>query len=219
MIPWLDKHNPIFPEVKTALREPNGLLAAGGNLLPDTLVDAYMRGIFPWFNQGDPILWWSPNPRSVLKVANIHVSRRLKKTLRQQRFFVTFDHAFEQVIHECARPRELCEQASWIHQPMIDAYQTLHEKGIAHSVEVYDQATHRLVGGLYGLALGKVFFGESMFTRVTDASKVGFVTLCERLASAGFVWIDCQVQSAHLDSFGAQLMPRDDFCAMLRVLC
>ncbi len=194
------------------MREPNGLLAAGGDLSPERLIQAYRHGCFPWFEEGQPILWWSPDPRTVLLPAEVHVSRSLRKVLRQGRFRVTFDRDFAAVIAECAGPRNYTD-GTWITDDMQRAYLALHEQGHAHSVEVWDGDA--LVGGLYGLAMGRLFFGESMFSRADNASKVGFVTLVEHLQQAGFVLIDCQMPTDHLHSLGARSIPREVFAGYL----
>lgn len=211
-IPWLGPNPSLFPPLEQALKYPNGLLAAGGDLSPIRLVNAYARGIFPWYEEGQDILWWSPDPRTVVAPQDIHISRSLRKTLKKERFQVTNDTAFEQVIDACAAPRAR-QDGTWITPEMRAAYLELHRLGIAHSVEVWygDQ----LVGGLYGPAIGRVFFGESMFSRMTDASKVGFVTLGHHLAEWGFELIDCQVYTRHLASLGATEIPRSEFSARL----
>ncbi|CAA0119676.1 Leucyl/phenylalanyl-tRNA--protein transferase [BD1-7 clade bacterium] len=208
MIPWLDERRPAFPPTDQALTDPDGLLAAGGNLSVNTLVDAYRRGIFPWFNDDDPILWWSPNPRCVVFPDEIHISKSLKKTLRKQPFRITADIDFPQVIDSCAQLRQDSE-GTWITDEMYDAYIALHESGHAHSVEAWQG--DELVGGLYGIAIGRIFFGESMFSKATDSSKVAFVHLVQALSDAGFVMIDCQVESPHLLSLGARSIQRSDF--------
>ena len=206
---WLDEQDPDwFPPTYTALAEPNGLLAAGGDLSPRRLVGAYRRGIFPWFEVDQPILWWSPNPRFVLTPSKLKVSRSLAKRVRQERFEIRFDTTFTDVMRACAAPRPN-QSDTWITTGMYAAYTRLHELGIAHSAESWKDG--QLVGGLYGLALGRVFFGESMFHRTTDASKVAFVELCRRLEHAGFELIDCQVETPHLASLGALHIDRDEF--------
>jgi leucyl/phenylalanyl-tRNA--protein transferase len=202
-----------FPPVEHALKEPDGLVAAGGDLSPDRLLAAYRRGIFPWYSRGQPILWWSPDPRAVLAPREFKLSRSLAKTLRKGVFEVRFDTAFEQVIRSCG-DRKLRPEGTWISPEMRAAYIHLHSLGYAHSVEVY--ANGELVGGLYGVALGKIFFGESMFSRVTDASKVALKVLCDRLIARGFVLIDCQMVTAHLLSLGAKAIPRSEFIATLQ---
>jgi leucyl/phenylalanyl-tRNA--protein transferase len=209
---WLDRAEVDFPDPSTALREPNGLLAIGGRLTPQTLIQAYRRGIFPWYEDPQPVLWWSPDPRAVIITGQLHLSRSLRKTLRSGRFQVTFDRQFEQVIDNCARLRKHRE-GTWITPELRAAYLELHEMGFAHSIEV----THRgrLQGGLYGLALGKVFFGESMFSLQANASKVGLFALDAYLRHHGYQLIDCQVESEHLRSMGAIAMPREQFLKML----
>lgn len=211
---WLDARPPDapFPPVELALREPNGLLAVGGDLSPQRLLRAYRQGIFPWYNAGQPILWWSPDPRLVLFPADLRISRSLRKTLRRGAFRVTLDADFEAVVAACAAPRA-DGQGTWITRDIAAAYARLHALGHAHSVEVWQQ--DRLVGGLYGVALGRVFFGESMFTRISDASKVAFVHLVGQLERWGYELIDCQVYTGHLASLGATLIPRAAFNARL----
>ncbi|OHC27745.1 MAG: leucyl/phenylalanyl-tRNA--protein transferase [Pseudomonadales bacterium RIFCSPLOWO2_12_59_9] len=213
MLTWLQRDSLAFPPLDKALREPNGLLAAGGDLSPERLVQAYRHGCFPWFQDGQPILWWSPDPRTVLLPSQLHVSRSLRKCLRQQRFSVTFDHAFDRVIQACAAPRDYAD-GTWITPPMQAAYIELHRQGIAHSVEVW--LNDELVGGLYGLAMGRLFFGESMFSCTDNASKVGFVTLVRHLERWGFVLIDCQMPTEHLHSFGAHAISRRAFANYLQ---
>ena len=205
-----------FPPVTKALRDPDGLLAIGGNLSSETLLDAYRRGIFPWYSKGQPILWWSPNPRCVLEVEDLKISRSLHKTIRRNIFTVTFNREFDQVIKSCAEPREEFAD-TWITDDMDIAYNRLHNDGYAISVETW--YGNELVGGLYGLVIGKVFFGESMFSRMTDASKVALVILAEELKRREFRIIDCQVHSRHLQSLGARPMPRDLFVNLLQHYC
>ncbi len=212
MLTWLKRDDLSFPPLETALREPNGLLAAGGDLRPERLLAAYRHGCFPWYQEGQPLLWWSPDPRTVLFPDELHVSRSLRKRMRNGDYRVTFDKAFAEVIQGCAGPRSYAD-GTWITTPMQDAYVRLHEMGVAHSVEVWQQG--QLVGGLYGIAMGELFFGESMFSRATDASKVGFVTLVERLREWGFALIDCQMPTRHLESFGARSIPRAAFAEAL----
>ena len=212
MLTWLKRDDLSFPPLETALSEPNGLLAAGGDLRPERLLAAYRHGCFPWYQEGQPLLWWSPDPRTVLFPDELHVSRSLRKRMRNGDYRVTFDTAFAEVIQGCAGPRSYAD-GTWITTPMQDAYVRLHEMGVAHSVEVWQQG--QLVGGLYGLAMGELFFGESMFSRATDASKVGFVTLVERLREWGFALIDCQMPTRHLESFGARSIPRAAFAEAL----
>ena len=214
MIPWLGK-GAAFPPVRSALKEPNGLLAAGGDLSPERLLEGYRRGIFPWFSEGDPILWWSPDPRMVLFPAEFKISRSLGKTLRNCRYEARFDSAFEEVIASCAAPRK-GEPGTWIGQAMVEAYLELHRLGYAHSVEIWIAGD--LAGGLYGVAMGGVFFGESMFSRVRDASKIALAALVAHLKSAGFGLIDCQMHTRHLETLGAREIPRAQFSRLLEEL-
>jgi len=201
-----------FPHPRFATRE--GLLAVGGDLSLDRLLSAYSHGIFPWFSDGEPILWWSPDPRLVLFPHEFKVSRSLKKVLNRCRFDITVDSAFRRVITECARTRMAKKEPTWIVGDMIDAYCRLHESGFAHSVEAWQEGV--LVGGLYGVSLGKCFFGESMFTTVSNASKVAFASLVDFLTSHAFHMIDCQVTTRHLVSLGARAIPRNRFLKLLQ---
>jgi leucyl/phenylalanyl-tRNA--protein transferase len=214
MIPWLTRDAP-FPPVEKALHEPNGLLAAGGDLSVARLVNAYSRGIFPWFGVGDPILWWSPDPRMVLFLPELKVSRSLRKALRRGGYEVRADTAFRAVMQACAAPRA-GQPGTWILPAMVEAYCRLHEEGLAHSVETWVDG--RLVGGLYGVALGRMFYGESMFTRVPDASKIAFTHLVRQLRRWDFGMVDCQMRSAHLASLGAREIPRREFLVRLEEL-
>lgn len=198
-----------FPPSAEALDYPNGLLAVGGDLTPRRLVTAYRRGIFPWYEEPQPVLWWTPDPRSVLFPDELHISRSLRKTLRRNAFSLAVDRQFTQVMHECAQLRS-DGLGTWIDGDMIAAYTALQATGIAHSVEVLD-VEGALVGGLYGVALGQAFFGESMFSRVCDASKVAMVALVSILHRGGFGMIDCQVESDHMNSLGARNINRLDF--------
>ncbi|MBS7660510.1 leucyl/phenylalanyl-tRNA--protein transferase [Pseudomonas lalucatii] len=213
MLTWLQRDSLHFPPLERALRDPNGLLAAGGDLSAERLIQAYRHGCFPWFQDGQPILWWSPDPRTVLIPQELHLSRSLAKLLRQGRYRVTFDQAFSEVIRACAAPRRYAD-GTWITDEMQAAYLELHRRGIAHSVEVW-QGEH-LIGGLYGLAMGRLFFGESMFSRADNASKVGFATLVQHLQRWGFALIDCQMPTQHLHNFGARAIPRSEFAQALR---
>ena len=214
----LDTDNPKedFPAIKKALKEPNGLLAVGGCLSATRLLNAYRQGIFPWYNDDEPILWWSPDPRLVLFPEQLIISQSLRKTLRKQKFTVTIDKAFAQVITACAQPRAE-ESGTWISSDIENAYTQLHRLGCAHSAEAWLEG--ELVGGLYGVAIGQVFFGESMFHKATDASKVAFATLVEKLESWDYQLIDCQVHSAHLASLGAINLSRNDFKTQLDQYC
>ncbi|MEQ1582592.1 MAG: leucyl/phenylalanyl-tRNA--protein transferase [Candidatus Nitrotoga sp.] len=204
-----------FPPVEQALLKPNGLLAVGDNLSADRLLDAYRQGIFPWFNAGEPILWWSPDPRMVLIPEEFKISRSLRKTLRDKNYEVRTDSAFEQVMRACAAPR--CEQAgTWIHDDMIAAYTELHQMGVAHSVETW--VNGNLVGGLYGISIGRMFYGESMFSHATDASKIALAHLTAQLQRWGYGMIDCQMSTPHLASLGACEIPRAEFMLRLKEL-
>ncbi len=211
-VPWLAKSDYSFPPLSSALEEPNGLLAIGGDLSCERLLIAYQNGVFPWYEEGQPILWWSPDPRCVLFPSNLHLSRSLRKTLRSRRFQVSADRAFDRVIRACAAPRAHSD-GTWITPAMIAAYNELHARGIAHSIEVWDGDV--LCGGSYGLALGRVFFGESMFSLRPDASKVALVALCHHLNRHDFAIIDCQVDNPHLRSLGAQMISRSQFAHYL----
>ena len=210
-IPWLEEDLE-FPDISSALTDPDGLLAAGGDLSIPRLIKAYQQGIFPWFDDDQPIMWWSPNPRCVLFPENVHVSKSLRKKLNKNLFTVTFDKDFQSVIQQCADSRQ-ATTGTWITDDMQEAYLALHEQGIAHSVEVWVE--NELVGGLYGLALGRCFFGESMFSTATDASKVAFIYLCNQLREWGYAIIDCQVENPHLFTLGAENIPRSEFQTIL----
>ena len=208
MIPWLDPDNVKFPPLGRALDEPNGLLAAGGNLSIDTLLKAYKHGVFPWYSSPDPILWWSPDPRTVLYADNLYIARSMQKVLRKAPFQITFDQAFVEVIEACAAPRDYTD-GTWITPAVKKAYIELHHAGPAHSIEVWQGKD--LVGGLYGIAIGCAFMGESMFSRQSNASKYALIHLSQKLHKAGFHFIDCQVPSPHLHSLGAVDIPRKQF--------
>ena len=212
MIPWLRGDAP-FPPLAKALKSPNGLICAGGDLSPGRIVDAYGHGIFPWFSEGDPILWWSPDPRMVLFPDELRVSRSLRRTVARGAYETRFDTAFRDVIEACAAPRD-GQGGTWIVPEMVHAYTRLHELGFVHSVESWLDG--ELAGGLYGMALGKVFFGESMFARAPDASKVALVKLVERLHADGFRVIDCQQSTPHLASLGAREIPRNAFAQLVQ---
>lgn len=211
---WLSERDEpdAFPPVERALREPDGLLAAGGDLSPSRLLAAYRRGIFPWYSRGQPILWWSPDPRAVLIPTALRVSRSLAKSMRNRGFITRIDTAFAEVIHHCGSS-ELRPDGTWLSAPMRSAYLRLHAMGHAHSFETWLE--DRLVGGLYGVALGGVFFGESMFSLERDASKVALARLCSELVRRDFRLIDCQMATPHLLSLGAQLLPRAQFVELL----
>jgi len=206
---------PYFPPVETALADPNGLLAMGGDLSVARLLDAYRHGIFPWFNPGEPILWWSPDPRMVLVPGEIRVTRSLAKRMRNAGFELRVDTAFIDVMRACAEPRD-GEPGTWISSAMVAAYTRLHQGGYAHSIETWRDG--RLVGGLYGVAIGRMFYGESMFSREPDASKVALARLARQLQQWEFGLIDCQMETAHLASMGARTMPRAAFTARLAEL-
>lgn len=214
MIPWLTGNAP-FPPDERALRSPNGLLAAGGELSAPRLLEAYRHGIFPWFNPGDPILWWSPDPRMVLIPGEFKISRSLAKVLRNAAYEVRCDTGFEQVMRNCAAPRG--EQGgTWINEDMIAAYCALHGMGYAHSVETWIDG--QLAGGLYGVSIGRMFYGESMFSHATNASKIALAHLAGQLERWQFGMIDCQMNTAHLASLGAREIPRSEFIAQLQEL-
>lgn len=214
-IPWLDPSSILFPSPALALNDPNGLLAVGGDLSPDRILSAYRQGIFPWFNPGEPILWWSPSPRTVIFPEQLHLSKSLRKVIRSGTYRVSFDHCFTEVMRACAAPRAHAS-GTWISEEMIASYTELHKRGHAHSVEVWKiHEGEELVGGLYGMALGKVFFGESMFSRADNASKVGLAFLVDQLKVWDFKVIDCQVANDHLFSLGAVEIPREEFQQLL----
>jgi leucyl/phenylalanyl-tRNA--protein transferase len=215
VIPWLRMSDPpdAFPEVSEALEDPDGLLCAGGDLSAERLLAAYRRGIFPWYAEGQPILWWSPDPRMVLIPEELRVTRSLHKSVRNRGYRVTFDRAFAEVVSQCADSGMRAFEGTWISPDMHRAYVELHQLGHAHSVEVWHG--ERLVGGLYGLELGRVFFGESMFSAMTDASKVALFHQVGALRERGVELIDCQVASDHLFSLGARLIARSEFLARL----
>lgn len=214
MIPWLEPADP-FPPLESTLSDPNGLLAAGADLSAERLLAAYRRGIFPWYGKGQPILWWSPDPRMVLFPAEFRVPRSLDKRLRRRDYEIRTDTAFESVMHACAAPRD-GESGTWITPEMIAAYCELHRLGHAHCVETWIDG--ELAGGLYGIALGRAFYGESMFTRAPDASKIAFTYLVRQLGRWQFGMIDCQMKTAHLARFGAREIPRVEFSQHLAEL-
>lgn len=210
MIPWLTT-DPTFPPIEKALTEPNGLLAAGGDLSPQRLLAAYRRGIFPWYSADEPLLWWSPDPRMVLFPDQIRITRSLAKTLRHSDYTVRLDTGFDRVIAACAATPRPGQNGTWITTEMQAAYGRLHALGYAHSVETWHG--NRLVGGLYGIAIGRAFFGESMFSHATNASKIALTHLCRYLVARGFGIIDCQMETTHLASLGALPISRDDYLA------
>ena len=217
-VTWLSATDPSesFPPVSKALTEPDGLLAAGGDLSKDRLLHAYRNGIFPWYEEGQPILWWSPDPRCVFLPGDFHISRRLRQDLRRSTAEIRINTAFADVIRRCAGPRR-SEQGTWITAAMTEAYENLHQLGWAHSIEVWQSG--ELSGGLYGLAIGKAFFGESMFSGRSNASKLALLYLANRLHEGDIDVLDCQVESAHLTMLGARIMPRSEFVSSLDLAC
>lgn len=211
---WLHENCPQepFPPVEQAMSEPNGLLAVGGDLSVQRLCAAYRSGIFPWYGDGQPILWWSPDPRGLFLPGDLHISRSLRRRLNQSPYTLTLDTHFEAVIAGCSAPRA-SDEGTWITREMINAYIELHYSGFAHSVEVWLE--DELVGGVYGVALSGAFFGESMFSRATDASKVALAYLCPQLWRWGFDFLDCQMSNPHLDSLGVREIPRCDYLELL----
>jgi leucyl/phenylalanyl-tRNA--protein transferase len=208
---WLDENNTKFPKLNLALTEPNGLIAIGGNLSIERLLQAYSLGIFPWYCKDEPILWYSPDPRMVITPSKFHLSKSLRKVIQSSKFNVCIDNAFENVIIQCQKIARPGQSGTWINDEMVEAYCRLHDAGYAHSYEVYENG--ELVGGLYGVALGGIFFGESMFSLVNNASKVAFAYL---LQQSSYQLIDCQVENKHLESLGAFKMPRDLFIQQLK---
>lgn len=215
MIPWLEGDAP-FPPLELALTDPNGLLAAGAELSAPRLLDAYRQGIFPWFSEGEPILWWSPDPRMVLFPEEFRLRRSLLQTLRRADYEVRLDTAFAQVMQACAATPRRGQHGTWISADICAAYGALHNQGLAHSVEIWREG--KLVGGLYGVALGRMFYGESMFSLVRDASKIALAHLVRLLRREQFGLIDCQMKTAHLASLGAREIPRADFSTRLQRL-
>jgi leucyl/phenylalanyl-tRNA--protein transferase len=211
MIPWIEADSP-FPPLQSALRSPNGLLAAGGNLSPERLLAAYRQGVFPWYSEGDPILWWSPDPRMVLIPEEFKISRSLAKTLRNKPYEIRFDTAFAEVLSDCAQARP-DQPGTWITAEMREAYHRLHRLGHAHSVETWIDG--KLSGGLYGVAIGAMFFGESMYTHTRDASKIAFAALVHLCTKQGIRLIDCKMHTSHLASLGAREIPRSEFSRRL----
>jgi len=209
-LPWLD-HTLNFPSPHNALEDPDGLLAAGGDLSIERIVAAYRAGIFPWFSDDQPILWWSPNPRCVIHPAQAYTSKSLRKHIRKSNFTLSFDTRFETVIRHCARLNS--DEGTWITPEMEEAYIQLHQEGIAHSVEVWENG--ELTGGLYGLAIGRCFFGESMFSLKPNSSKVAFTSLCKQLNIWDYEIVDCQVENPHLLSLGASTLDRSEFLSIL----
>jgi leucyl/phenylalanyl-tRNA--protein transferase len=211
VLAWLERGDP-FPPVERALKNPNGLLAAGADLSVERLLEAYRRGIFPWYSRGQPPLWWSPDPRMVLFVDELKVPRSLAKSIRNKGYEVRIDTAFPDVLRGCSEPRNY-EPGTWLGPDMRTAYARLHSEGYAHSFETWRD--NELVGGLYGVAVGRMFYGESMFSRATDASKVALVKLVEVVKTRGFQLIDCQMHTQLLESLGAREIPRREFLRAL----
>jgi leucyl/phenylalanyl-tRNA--protein transferase len=217
-IAWLSPSDPpdAFPEIDSALAEPDGLLAAGGDLSSERLLQAYRSGIFPWYDDGQPILWWSPDPRCVFLPGDLHISRRLRQQLRNSNSELCFNRAFSEVIHACAAARK-SQQETWITADMIAAYETLHAEGWAHSIEIWE--ADELIGGAYGLLIGRAFFGESMFSARANTSKMALLGLSRHLQQFDLEIIDCQIVSEHLKTLGARTIPRDAFAAVLKRAC
>ena len=217
-LPWLDADPAApFPPTASARRDPDGLLAAGGDLSPTRLLNAYRQGIFPWYSQGQPILWWSPDPRIVFRTDAVHLSTRFRRSLRASRWAVRADTAFDRVIDSCARIPRRGQDGTWITPGMRDAYSAMHRLGHAHSVEVFDGDL--LVGGIYGIAIGRMFFGESMFSARSGGSKVALGALALRLHAWGWPLIDAQVENPHLLGLGAESWSRDRYLERVHVLC
>ena len=212
-LPWLDAQQLDFPATDTALEEPNGLLAVGGDLSPARLLNAYRHGIFPWFDDDQPILWWSPSPRAVIFPEQVYISKSMAKVLRKKELRTSADLKFNEVISHCAKTERPGQDGTWITDEMNEAYNELHQQGHAHSIEVW--RGDELVGGLYGIAIGKVFFGESMFSLCTNASKLAFISLCQQLHAWDYAVIDCQVKNPHLSSLGAIEIQRQQFNQLL----
>jgi leucyl/phenylalanyl-tRNA--protein transferase len=211
--PYLDKNTTFrFPDPGSAT--PEGIVAIGGNLSPGMLLSAYSQGIFPWYSDGDPIIWWSPDPRCVLFTDELHVSKSMKKLMLRGRFDITLDRQFQDVITACKKTPRRGQHGTWITDAMLEAYCILHDLGYAHSVEVWDRS--RLAGGMYGVSLGNFFFGESMFSLIPNASKAAIIHLNDIIRKIGFSTIDCQIYSAHLKTLGARMIPRDDFLRLLK---
>ncbi|WP_372882005.1 leucyl/phenylalanyl-tRNA--protein transferase [Psychromonas sp.] len=207
-LPELDINNNLFPDIASALSEPDGLLAMGGDLSTQRIISAYRKGIFPWFSTGQPILWWSPSKRAILKPDEVHISKSMKKLIKKNNFSVTINLAFNDVIHACAAPRSY-QNETWITDTMIAAYNQLHQQGFAHSVEVWSE--NELIGGLYGICIGSLFCGESMFSKAQNSSKIAFIALCQHFASFQGLLIDCQMVTEHLQRFGVKGVSRADF--------
>ncbi|WP_413698990.1 leucyl/phenylalanyl-tRNA--protein transferase [Psychromonas sp. KJ10-10] len=214
-LPQLGDDPTLFPDLKEALADPDGLLAMGGDLSVERISNAYHRGIFPWFSQGDPILWWSPSERATIQAGQVHISRSMKRLIKKMSMTVTVNHDFLSVINACAKPRAT-QKETWITQDMIDAYYKLHLAGIAHSIEVWHE--QKLVGGLYGLCIGQLFCGESMFSTMDNSSKIAFIALNQHFKSYSGKEIDCQMQTSHLHSLGVSALTREQFLTTLAKL-
>ncbi len=211
-LPWLDD-SIWFPHPNSALSEPDGLLCAGGDLSAERLILAYKNGIFPWYSDGQPILWWSPGERCILDFNDLHISKSMRRTINSGAFCYTFDQDFLGVINGCAQPRSYCSE-TWITPEMISAYSKLHDLGYAHSIEIWKQ--EQLIGGLYGISIGSGFFGESMFSHVSNASKFAFIMLAQALKSWGYQLFDCQLHNRHLESLGAHVISRPKYLSILK---
>lgn len=209
---WIDKKDFRFPDSRYAF--PDGLLAVGGDLSTKRLIEAYSKGIFPWYNPEDPILWWTLDPRLVMFPDKIKISKSMRVYFNRSLYTCSFNQAFERVIRNCGEVLRKKQEGSWIHEDIVEAYCKLHKAGFAHSVEVWKE--DELVGGLYGVAIGKIFFGESMFALLPNASKFGFISLVKKLQALDFMLIDCQQETDHLKSMGAEAIKRDDFEQFLR---
>mgnify|MGYP000462475823 CR=1 FL=1 len=211
MIPFLSE-DLIFPSAEQST--PRGIVAIGGDLSLDRLILAYRKGIFPWYNENDPIIWWSPDPRFILRCENLKVAKSMRPIFNKKKFRITYDQAFEEVIRACSHPRpNLPEDGTWLTEEMIASYIYLHKLGLAHSIEAWKG--NELVGGLYGVSLGRAFFGESMFAKESNASKAAFITMVQKLQEYDFTWIDCQIHTNHLESLGGENVSRTDFLKML----
>lgn len=211
-LPQLTDDRSLFPNVEQALHDPDGLLAMGGDLSPERIISAYRNGIFPWFSAGEPLLWWSPSERATINAGDVHISKSMKRFINKRTMTITLNHCFADVILACAQPRAT-QAETWISQEMIDAYIKLHKLGLAHSVEVW--CDNKLVGGLYGISVGQIFCGESMFSQLNNASKLAFIALNQHFQSVGGKIIDCQMQTDHLQSLGVEAKSRDTFIKQL----
>jgi len=213
-LPELTDDKSYFPDTSQALEDPEGLLAMGGDLTPARIFNAYQQGIFPWYSDGQPILWWSPKNRAVINAGDCHISKSMRREINKNRFTVTVNKAFNKVISQCAAPRKT-QAETWITDSMVQAYNALHEQGHSHSIEVWEN--NQLVGGLYGVCVGSVFCGESMFSTVNNSSKIAFIALNQHFKKRGGTLIDCQMQTAHLSSLGVETRTREDFIHYLKV--